>query len=120
MTDAEVAIQEILTALDEYGTDIILIKVAQGAYNPSTGSTTTETEIPLKALINKSASVTVSRQVQGNESLSGYEFSLMFYHTESPSTAWKVKYNNKVYKVTLVAPYILQNTTFKYEVLIKR
>lgn len=120
MNDAELAISEILTALSEYGSDITLRKVTHGSYNPLTGATEVNTDTPVKALINRLASESVSKQISGNEAYNGYEMSITFYHTEAPNTSWKVVFMGIEYKIILAVPYILQNTAFKYEVLVKR
>lgn len=119
MADVHEAISELLTAFDEYGTGLTLVKHTLGAYDPSTGETTTTTLIPTMGLINSAASAQVASAINSDSSFGGYDLSVIIYHTERPDTSWTVNYKGLSYRVIRVFPYTLQNVDFKYELLIK-
>ena len=115
MNDAQSAILDIKSALDEFGSSIIFRKVTQGVYNPLTGLTDTYSDESLKAFINKNASEATQRAFSND-----YERSITFYTESIPTKQDKIVFNNEEYKILYVSPTILQDTILKYEVLISR
>lgn len=120
MLDVDYAIDDIVEALDEYGSAVTLRNIVSGAYDPLTGSSTTTTDYPTKAFINKLASESIQGQIRLNEAYSGYEMSITLYSSHAIDSTWRVLFNSVEYKIILVVPYTLQNTIFKYEILVKR
>ena len=113
MTDAQIAINEIKKALNEYGTDIVLRKVTQDGYDPLTGESITVSDYDLKAFVSNVKADDV-------EVIGDYEMSLMFYTELEVTKKDEIVYNGNIYKIIFVKPTILQNTVIKYEVFVKR
>ena len=113
MQEALDAIDDIVEALEEFGTAIKLRTIVSTGYDPMTGSTgETITDTTLKAIIKSEASESTERAFN-----SDYELSIMFYSTVEPTKSHKIVLGTDVYNILYVSKSILQGVTFKYEVL---
>lgn len=115
--DALDAIKDIKEAVEEYGSDIILVKLTEGGYDPYTGPIETREETPTKAIIKSTTS---------NESLAKavdtYELSIMVYSDIDITIDNLINFRGNDYKIVPkgLDSKILQNETLLYELLVKK
>lgn len=124
MTDAQSAVIDIQDALSEFGSVITLHKVVFGTYDPATGvAAETITTTNIKAIVTKWASEHVANAFKMQSEIEGttssYELALMLYHTEPIEKGWRVVFRGDTYEVIFVMPSILQDTIYKYDILVK-
>lgn len=116
MSDATDAIEDIVEAINEYGTSISLRSVSEDSYDPYTGSTVTNTDVELKAFVSLEASRVLSQQFAKHT----YDLALKTYHTTKITKADEIIYDGQTYKILYVSSKILQGTAIIYELLIVR
>lgn len=115
--DALDAIEDIKEAIEEYGSDILLVTLTEGAYDPYTGAATIRTEVITKALIKSTTS---------NESLAkavdSYELSIKVYSDLEITEDNLINFRGNDYKIMPkgLDSKILQNETLLYELLVKK
>lgn len=115
--DALDAIIDIKEALEEYGSDILIVTLEEGAYDPYTGATTIRTEKPTKAIIKSTTS---------NESLAKavdtYELSIKVYSATEITIDNLINFRGNDYKIVPngLDSKVLQNETLLYELLVKK
>lgn len=120
MSEATEAISEISEALAEYGSDINLIQVVEGEYDPITGETSKVDLItPMKAFLpNKATSSVISNsQIV---TTSSYDIIFQIYHDEEITESWEIEYKDDTYEIVLIDSTVLQNETLLYEVVAKK
>jgi len=116
MSDATDAIVDVVEALDEYGTDIVLRTVTEDSYNPHTGPTNSNVDKPLKAFIKEFASHQLSQQFSKDT----YDLAISTYDTSAITKTHKILYGGQEYNIVYVSSKVLQNETIIYELLIAR
>lgn len=115
--DALDAIVDIKEAITEYGSDILLVTLTEGAYDPYRGATTIREEVITKALITNTTS---------NESLAKavdtYELSIKVYSDVEITEDNLINFRGNDYKIMPkgLDSKILQNETLLYELLVKK
>lgn len=122
MTDAELAVVDIAEAYEEYGSNIILIKSTNEIRDRRGILITPATvlNIPKKAMIGTFATDKLLKKLTSDQ-LKSYSLSVRFQTTEDINDIdYKIKFLNSTYNIFLIDKKILQNTTLKYEVLLKR
>lgn len=126
MSDATDAINDILEATEEYGSDIAIITQAQDIpfgdpsydYDNSDNNKGVETvSDTFKAIIKSEASTNLSNQP---ESVVGkYNLAITLYTTiPFNRNDNKILYNGERYEITYISKKVLQNLTISYEVLV--
>ena len=113
------------TEINRDGETITLRKVTQGTYNPATGTTTdTVEDITLTAIVKDTISDQASKIIENNDRIEGtvtpWNMSIVFQHTEKPTKEWKVIHDTKEYEVILVHPRKLSGILLSYELVLKR
>ena len=110
MSEATDAIIDIQEALEEYGSDIVLKSVTEGAYNPVTGETTdTVVTTNLKAIIKDFAGEELI-----NDSIGVKDLKFMIYFASEIKYTDTITFDSKVYKILNIDKTILQNTNLLY------
>jgi hypothetical protein len=110
MSDALEAIDDIVEALDEYGTDITLNIITEGTYNPATGSTTdVTTAVTTKAFISN-----YQDESQTNTEIKDDDVKFTLYYNGAIKSTDTILYNSKVHKIQSIVPKVLQNENLMY------
>ena len=117
MSKATDTIVKIKKAIDKYGSDIKLVTLVEGDYDPYTGATTVREEVKTKGLIGSTTS---------NESLAKavdtYELSIKVYSATEITIDNLINFRENDYKIVPkgLDSKILQNETLLYELLVKK
>ena len=120
MSDATEAIQDIIEAIEEYGSTIRIATETETGYDPYTGATYSTTYEDTKAVISKHASKSMSEVMEANRITSAYDLSIKLYTTTELTKANKIVYDGDTYEITFISDKILQDTRIIYELLIKK
>jgi SPP1 family predicted phage head-tail adaptor len=116
MSEATEAIEDIVEALNDYGSSITLRDGTVTAYDPYTGPSVTDVDTPLKAFISLEASRSLSQQFDSHT----YDLAIKTYHTSKITKEDQIIYDGQVFRILYVSSKILQDTTLIYELLIVR
>mgnify|MGYP000247643037 CR=1 FL=1 len=114
-------IEKLKKAIEKYGSVIKIQTITEGVYdprNPEAGTTTTE--VTTKALISSEASKKVAEGFKGTTSSSAYEMAMKLYNDTTITKDNKISFRGNVYDVLYVSESILQDTTYLYEILVKK
>lgn len=112
MNDAQKAIADIEKAVNVYGSNAKLIKKTKTGYLPASGQGYSEEEVEIKCFFKNSKSANVNF-------IGDYERVLVFYTDRGVTKEDEIEINNVRYKIVHIEEAVLQDTTIKYEVLIK-
>ena len=123
-SDATEAIQDIIEAIEEYGSTIRIATETESGYDPYTGATYSTTYEDTKAIISSLATQRVQEAFQNISKIEGvisaYDLSIKLYTTTELTKANKIVYDGNTYEITFISDKILQDTRIIYELLIKK
>ena len=112
MSDATDAVLDIISAINEYGSSIVLNTITIGAYDPLTGETTnTVINTPIKAIPRAYD----SQELQ-NTDISINDLNFMFYHDGEISYTDKITFSGKTYNLLNIDKKIFQDVTLVYQI----
>ena len=120
MSEATEAILDIQEALAEYGSDIVLIEIIEGDYDPISGDVLkVEVLTPTKAFL---PSKMTSSLLSNSQIVTTSSFDMVFqlYHNGTIDKSWEIEYNNHNYEIVLIDSTVLQNETLIYEIVAKK
>ena len=106
---------EVAKTLRKQGTSVTYRTITQGVYSPLTGSAETVVDTTINAHISRNATKATARTF-----LEDYERSLTVQISTEPSKKDNIVFDGDVYNIVYISPIIIDGTTIKYELLIKR
>lgn len=118
--DAIDAVNDIIEAINEYGSSIT-IQTITPEVSDSYGIVTTPEIIVnevTKALPRQEASANFSEGLL--KSIGSFELSLTLYTVTTLTKAHKIAYNSNTYNIVYISDKVLQDTRIIYEVLVAR
>jgi len=115
MSDATDAIKDIKEAIAEYGSDIKIVTLTEGDYDPYTGATITRTEVPTKALISGTSTNEIL-----NKAVDTFDLSIKMYDSTEITKDNLINFRGDDYEILFVDTKVLQNETLLYELLVKK
>ena len=117
--DALDAIDDIIEAIDEYGSDIKVVTEVISGYDPYTGPIVASTSVDMKGIISSEATQRVN-DIFTKLSTDSYEMAIKLYSDVVVTKENKIAYKSLSYEILYVSEKSLQNTTILYEVLVRK
>ena len=114
------AVNDIIEAIDEYGSAIIIQTITpevSDAYGVVTTPAVTVSEVT-KGLPTKQASADFSQGLL--DTIGSFELAIKLYTVTELTKANKILYKSKTYNILYISEKVLQDTRLIYEVLVAR
>ena len=112
MFDALDAINDIVEAIEEYGSTVTLNIITAGVYDTATGETTsTVVSFPTKAI----PSNYTSREID-NTNIHATDLRFKIYYSGVIDYTYKIVFDGKTYKLMNIDKKIMQDTNLLYEI----
>ena len=115
MSDVTDAIKDIKEAIAEYGSNISIITLIEGAYDPYQGATETRVETNTKALVGSTSTNEILNNI-----IDSYELSIRLYSAVEIKKDNLINFRGNDYKILYVDTKVLQNETLLYELLVQK
>ena len=112
MSDATEAIEDIIEAINEYGSSITLNIITKGVYNTTTGETSdTNAPVTMKALIQSYT----SKELQ-NTDIHADDIRFVIYLDGAVEYKDTITFDSQVYKLLNIDPKYLQDENLMYTI----
>ena len=121
MKDSTSAIQDIIEAIYEYGSSIVILTTTDEVTD-AYGEVITKANIDrleTKALIGRNATDKVTQKLT-EDILNGYDLSMRLYTSKTFNKTNTIEFRDNEYNIVYIDEMILQDDTLMYEILVKK